>query len=131
MKKTKIIFWIFTVLLCLFLGLGAFFDLIMHPEALAMFKHLELPAHLSPFLGAAKLLGLLAIVVPGFPRIKEWAYAGLCFDMVGAIYCGLAIDDPPAQWLPVLIGFVLLFGSYFFYHKRLKEAGMAAQARLA
>lgn len=130
MKKTKIIYWIFTALLCVFLGLGAIFDLIMHPEALKFFKHLELPEHLSPFLGAAKLLGLIAVVVPGFQRIKEWAYAGLCFDMVGAIYCGIAVGDPPAQWAPVLIGFVLLFGSYFYYHKRLKEAAWAG-ARMA
>ena len=43
-----------------------------------------MPAYLISFLSIAKILGVIAILIPGFPRIKEWAYAGLMFDLIGA-----------------------------------------------
>ena len=117
-KKTNIIYWIFTALFLIFMGLGAIPDLLSMPEAIAVFKHLGYPAYLSPFIGAAKLLGVVAILIPGFPRIKEWAYAGFAFDLTGALFSGIAIGET-LQSLPILIGYVLLAGSYIFHHKRL------------
>jgi uncharacterized membrane protein YphA (DoxX/SURF4 family) len=51
-----------------------------------MNKGLGYPVYFIPFTGVAKVLGIIAILIPGFPRIKEWAYAGLFFDLIGAIY---------------------------------------------
>ncbi|MGN8067699.1 DoxX family protein [Mucilaginibacter sp. SG564] len=119
-KKINIAYWIFTILLLAFMGLGAVPDLLSMPEALAIFKQLGYPAYLSPFLGAAKLLGVIAILIPGFPRIKEWVYAGFVFDLTGATYSSLAIGTPVLQVLPMLIGFALIIGSYIYHHKRLK-----------
>ena len=119
-KKINIIYWIFTGLLLAAMGLGAIPDLLSMPDALAVFKQLGYPAYLSPFMGAVKLLGVIAILSPGFPRIKEWVYAGFVFDLTGATYSSLAIGTPVLQVLPMLIGYALIIGSYIYHHKRLK-----------
>ncbi|MDQ3020367.1 MAG: DoxX family protein [Bacteroidota bacterium] len=69
----------------------------------------------------AKFLGSIAFLIPGFPRIKEWAYAGFAFDLTGAIYSSISVGDPPVNWIPAFTGYILLAGSYIFYHKKLKE----------
>jgi len=119
-KKVNIIYWIFTGLLLAAMGLGAIPDLLSMPDALAVFKHLGYPAYLSPFMGVVKLLGVIAILIPGYPRIKEWVYAGFVFDLTGATYSSLAIGTPLLQVLPMLIGYALIIGSYIYHHKRLK-----------
>ncbi|WP_229248960.1 DoxX family protein [Dyadobacter sandarakinus] len=96
MKKTKIVYWILTGLAAAMLGVGAIFDAVSAPEALTHVMHLGYPAYIVPFLGIAKLLGVIAILVPGFPRIKEWAYAGLFFDLAGALYSHIAAGDGPS-----------------------------------
>lgn len=121
MKKTKTLYWIFTGLLAALMLMSSIPDIVSTPEAVAMVTtHLGYPAYFIPFIGIAKLLGVIAILVPGFPRIKEWAYAGFVFDLTGAIYSSIAVGDPAAQWSPIFIGFVIIFCSYFFYHKRMK-----------
>ena len=81
-------------------------------------NHLGYPNYIIPFLGVAKTLGIIAILIPGFPRIKEWAYAGLFFDLAGATYSQIGTDGfKPAVLIMILpIGF--LFGSYLLYHKK-------------
>ena len=118
MKKATIGFWIFTLLLAIPMVMASITDLIPIPEAVAGFKQLGYPVYLLPFLGVARILGVLALVVPGFSRLKEWAYAGFTFDLAGAVYSCIAINNPLNTWLPVCIGFVLIAGSYYFYHKR-------------
>jgi hypothetical protein len=56
--------------------LSAIPDLLRVPGALSIFRHLGYPPYLLPFLGTAKTLGVVAILVPGRPRFKEWAFAG-------------------------------------------------------
>lgn len=128
MKTTRVIYWIFTILLSAFMALGAIPDVIQHPEAIAVFDHLGYPSYLLPFIGIAKLLGVVAILVPGFPRIKEWAYAGLFFDVTGALYSAIAIGDPPGTWAFPLLGHVLIIGSYILYHKKAKAPLSVAAA---
>ncbi len=77
------------------------------------------PKYLNPFLGVAKLLGVVAILVPGFPKIKEWAYAGFAFDLLGATYSIIAIGTPASQWIFMVVFILLLVVSYVFYHKKL------------
>jgi hypothetical protein len=120
MKKINVLYWSFTGLLSALMVLGSIPDIMLVPDAVALFEHLGYPTYLLPFLGIAKLLGIVAILVPGFPRIKEWAYAGLFFDLLGAMYSSIAVGDPASQWLLFLIGFVLIGGSYTFYHKKRK-----------
>ncbi len=129
MKKTRIIYWIFTILLAIFMFCSAIPSMMNTADSVALVvNHLHYPAYFLMLTGIAKLLGVIAILVPGFPRLKEWAYAGFTFDLVAAVYSMIAIGDPPSQWLPLIIGFILIFGSYIFYHKKLK-AGLSDNAK--
>ena len=94
-------------------------DVLRSPEAVAVFQHLGFPAYLLPFLGTAKILGVAAILIPGFQRLKEWAYAGLTFDLVGALYSHLSVRDPITVWGFALCGLALLASSYVFYRKQM------------
>ncbi len=118
MRKTSIFYWIITILFAAFMLFSGVVDAMSTPEALKVFKDLELPAYLSPFLGVAKILGAIAIVIPGFPRIKEWAYAGLFFDLVGAAYCSVGSGHPAAQACFMILPIAFLFVSYWLYHRK-------------
>jgi hypothetical protein len=121
MKKTKITFWIITSLFAAFMLFSSIPDIISMPEALAFMKHLGYPAYIVPFLGLAKLLGIVAILIPGFPRLKEWAYAGLFYDLIGAVYSALANDGFDPRMLIMVLPIAFLFISYFLYHKLARE----------
>lgn len=120
MKKTKIIYWILTGLMAAGVGVGAIFDAIPVPEAVAYVTRLGYPAYLVPFLGVAKILGVITILVPGFPRLKEWAYAGITFDLIGAMYSHIAFGDGAAVWMPIILFLFVVTGSYIYHHKLLK-----------
>lgn len=123
MKKIKIIYWIVTGLFAFFMMGSAIPDIIMMPIAVeGMHKGLGYPIYFVPFIGVAKALGVIAILIPGFPRIKEWAYAGLMFDLIGAIYSMIAVGTPAADWMPALLPLVVGVFSYMYYHKKLKAA---------
>ena len=78
------------------------------------------PLYIIPFLGTAKIIGSIVLVIPKFPRIKEWAYAGLMYDLTGALFSMLAIGEGMqtvfGMGIPILVGAV----SYIYHHKRLK-----------
>jgi uncharacterized membrane protein YphA (DoxX/SURF4 family) len=117
MKTTKIIYWILTGLLVILMLFSAISSLRPNPQGIAMMEHLGYPYNVLQLLAVAKILGVIAILIPGFPRLKEWAYAGFTFDLCGAIFAGLCAGDPVSQWIPVMVGILLIFGSYIFYHK--------------
>lgn len=113
----KITYWIFTgllIALMLFSAVGSFFP---NPQGEAMMKAIGYPYNVLHLLAVAKILGSIALLVPGFSRLKEWAYAGFAFDLIGATYAFLIIGTPVADVAFMLVGLVLVFGSYFFYHK--------------
>jgi hypothetical protein len=117
MKKTKIFFWIITGLFAAFMLFSAISDLLVLPEAIEFMTHLGYPVYIIPFLGFAKLLGVAAIIIPGFPRIKEWAYAGLAFDLIGATYSMIAVEGFQPGTLFMLVPFTFFVLSYVLYHK--------------
>jgi len=121
MKRNKIIFWILTGLLIPIFGIGSVSAVLGDPKSVEVFTSLGYPAYLSPLLGVARILALIAIVSPNFPRLKEWAYAGLAFDVLGATYSLIAAGNPFAYAIFPILAFGLVMGSYFFHHKRLKE----------
>jgi hypothetical protein len=121
MKKTTILYWIFTGLLAVLMLFSSIPDILSVPDAVTMVStHLGYPAYFIPFIGVAKLLGVVAILVPGFPRIREWAYAGFVFDITAAIYSSISVGDPFGKWIFLFIGYIIIFGSYIYYHKRMK-----------
>jgi hypothetical protein len=128
MKKVKITYWICTGLITALLGVGAIFDAISAPEAVAHITRLGYPAYLVPFLGVAKMAALAVILVPGFRRLKEWAYAGLVIDLVGAFYSHVAVGDGPEMWAGFIPMLAVLGISYAFSHK-LHRAAQGAPER--
>lgn len=92
-KGRKIGYWVATVLAGLNMIVGGVADAISLPEALVIFERLGLPGHLMVFIGVAKILGGVVILLPKFPRLKEWAYAGIAIDLVGATYLHAAAGD--------------------------------------
>lgn len=122
MKTTKILYWVFTGLFAAMMLLSAIPDLLVTPDAVnIMSVQLGYPDYFIPFIGVAKVLGVIAILVPGFPRIKEWAYAGLFFDLIGAAYSSvyvltknhLPLGGTAFLLLPIGLGIL----SYNWYHK--------------
>ncbi|MCZ8513225.1 DoxX family protein [Paenibacillus filicis] len=122
MRKMNVIYWLFTGIFAALMIFGSIPDIMSVPDAVALFQHLGYPAYLLPFLGTAKLLGVAAILIPGFPRIKEWAYAGFVFDLTGAMYSSIAVGDPASGWMLFFIGYILIAGSYISYHRKRKAA---------
>jgi hypothetical protein len=113
-KGRKIAYWVFTGLTVLGMGGGGVMDLMAPPEAVAGFEHLGYPLHLLTLLGIAKMLAIVAILAPGFARLKEWAYAGMVIDVVGAGWSHAMAGDPIAEWLPIILVFLaVIFASYF------------------
>lgn len=120
MKKTKIIYWVFTSLFALMMLGSAIPDIFSMQLAVEGFKQMGYPVYLLPFIGFAKLLGVITILIPGYPRLKEWAYAGLVIDLTGATYSIIASGQPAANWMFMAIPVMLAAGSYIFYHRKLK-----------
>ena len=115
MKKTNIVYWTATGLFGAFMLFSAIPDIMIVPEAVDMVNgQLGYPTYIIPFLGVAKTLGVIAILVPGFPRIKEWAYAGLFFDLIGAAYSGIATFGPRPDMLFMVLPLGALFLSYTY-----------------
>jgi len=130
MKKTKIIYWIVTGLFSFMMLGSAIPDIFSQKVAIDGFTKMGMPVYLLPFLGIAKTLGVVAILIPGYPRIKEWAYAGLIFDLAGATWSIAASGAPVANWLFMVIPFLLAAGSYTLYHKRLNQMAAAPGKRI-
>lgn len=120
MKKLNIFYWLITGLFAAFMLFTAIPDILVVPDAKTFMNHLGYPDYFIPLIGYLKVLGSIAIMVPGFPRIKEWAYAGLFFDLGGAVYSQVATDG----WQPGIVIMLLPLGffvaSYMLYNKRLE-----------
>ena len=117
MKKFNIFYWICTGNLIPGLGIGSIYGIILHPGSTEQFVRLGYPVYLAPFLGVARILALIVIVIPKYPRLKEWAYAGLAFDIIGAIYSQVATGQPLTSLFFPILAILFLSGSYFFIMK--------------
>ena len=132
MKRTKILYWVFTSLFAFVMAGSAIPDILSSPEAVeGMHKGLGYPLYFVPFIGVAKILGVIAILIPGYPRIKEWAYAGLTFDLIGATFSIIAVGAPVANWAFMIIPLSVAAASYIFYRKKLRIANSPASQDFA
>jgi uncharacterized membrane protein YphA (DoxX/SURF4 family) len=118
MKAERAIGWVVTGLMAMLMLVSAVPDVFSIPGAVSVFRHLGYPAYLLIFLGTAKMLGVSAVLSPGLPRVKEWAFAGLTFDLTGALYSHLSVGDPPSVWSPALVGLILMAGAYVAFRRR-------------
>lgn len=115
-KSTKIIYWITTGLVALFLLPGIFF--LNSPAATEGMKHLGMPYWFHIELGIGKFIGALILILPMLPnRIKEWAYVGLGIDSLSATIGLLSVDGAKAMSFAPLVFFLILVVSYIYFHK--------------
>lgn len=114
----KVSYWTMTGLLAALILMSAVPDVLRVPDAVAVMAHLGYPTYLLPFIGVAKILAILAVLVGGFPNLREWAYAGLTFDLLGALYSHLSVGDPASVWLFAALGLALTSGSYVLQRHR-------------
>ncbi len=118
-KKTKILYWIFTGLFAFMMFGSAIPDVFSSEVAIkGMHTDLGYPLYIIPFIGIDKWLGVIAILIPGYPRIKEWAYAGLMIDLIGATYSIIAIGAPVPNYAFMILPIGLGILSYIYYHKK-------------
>ncbi len=120
MKKTKALYWTFTILFSLLMIFSAIPNVMTNEDSIKIVHDmLGYPVYFIPFIGVAKVIGSICILIPGLKRIKEWAYAGLFFDLSGAVYSGIAaakgaVDPQMAGMLIWILPGIL---SYYFWTK--------------
>ena len=108
MNRRSLGYWIATAVFCLAMGAGGVLNLIRLEEQQAAMDSLGYPHYLMTILGVAKILGVIALIIPGAPLLKEWAYAGFTFDLLGAAashaFSGHAIQEtiPPLVILAIM-----------------------------
>jgi len=119
MKKTNTIFWIATGIFAAFMLFSAVTEIMNGTKALDFIKGLGYPGYFNPMIGILKVLGVIAIIIPGYPKIKEWAYAGFFFDLFGATYSQIAAYGFKPDVAGMLPFFLFLGVSYIYFHKRL------------
>jgi hypothetical protein len=123
-------YWIFTVLLALWLVPSGMADLMRIPAVLEILKRLGYPGYLAPILGTSKLLAIAAILYPRTRLLREWAYAGITFLLLGAFASHCAVHDPVViRATPMLVlGFAA--GSYLLRpaQYRARHSGDSAAA---
>ncbi|WP_143305851.1 DoxX family protein [Chitinophaga vietnamensis] len=120
-KRNNIIYWIATLWLALGMtatGISQLFraqsDGALAPPGVYGIVHLGYPVYLLTILGVWKILGVIALLVPRFPLLKEWAYAGFFFLTSGAIASHIAVGHPAAEIFPALLLLVLTLVSWYF-----------------
>ncbi|AXB57855.1 DoxX family protein [Flavobacterium fluviale] len=113
-KRNKFIYWIATLWLALGMASTGIVQIIPLKEETEMMRHLGYPLYFLTLLGVWKLLGVVAILIPKFGLLKEWAYAGFFFAMSGAVVSHLACGDGAKELFgPVLLIVLTTFSWYF------------------
>lgn len=113
-KRNKFIYWIATLWLALGMASTGIVQIIPLKEETEMMRHLGYPLYFLTLLGVWKLLGVVAILIPKFGLLKEWAYAGFFFAMSGAVVSHLACGDGAKELFgPVLLIVLTIFSWYF------------------
>ncbi|MDR7132226.1 hypothetical protein J2X69_004593 [Algoriphagus sp. 4150] len=114
-KRNKIIYWVATCWLALGMVSTAIVQLIkMEEEVEKTSLQLGYPTYFLSIIGVWKLLGVIAILIPKNPLVKEWAYAGFAFLMTGAIFSHLAVGDSAAEYFGPGLLLVLTVVSWYF-----------------
>jgi hypothetical protein len=116
MEKRKLIwYWIITGILSFCIFFGGLTQALLLKQTVEGFKPLGYPTYFIALIGIWKMLGIIAIVVPKFPLLKEWAYAGIFFVMTGAVISHIASNDVSAQ---IISPFVLAIFTVLSWYLR-------------
>lgn len=121
-KTINILYWVFTILFAALMIFSSYGSILVNEDAKTLIHdQLGYPLYFIPFTGYAKVIGAIVILIPGLKTIKEWAYAGLFFDLVAVVYSGIALSgkiDPAMAFM--LVWFVPGILSYIFWKKKMK-----------
>lgn len=113
-RRNKIIYWISTLWLALGMLSSGIVQIFKVKTEVDFITHLGYPVYFMTLLGVWKILGVAALLAPGFPLLKEWAYAGFFFAMSGAIASHLASGSPLNEIFPSLLLLTLTITSWYF-----------------
>jgi len=111
-RGRTIAYWVTTVLVVAVLGSGGVGDLLRPPQVVALMTHLGYSAYVCVILGVWKVLGVIALLAPRTPRLKEWAYAGTLFDFTGAAASHIAVGDSVGDIATPLVLTLLAIASW-------------------
>ena len=111
-KSKTIGYWLLTGVVVVTQGASGFADLIHAQPMLDGVTALGYPPYILTILGPFKILGVIVLAIPGFRRLKEWAYAGFFFDFSGACLSHIYNGDTIDLVLPAFIATLILLGSY-------------------
>ncbi len=114
-KRNKIIYWVFTALVAFGMLASGVQQIVQNKEMADMLAHLGYPPYFMTIIGVWKILAVIAILIPGFKLLKEWAYAGLFFTMTGALISHLACGDHGVKELlgPIMQTIFIILSWYF------------------
>lgn len=112
-NRNKIIYWLFTLWLALGMTSSGIVQLLKMKEETDFIIQLGYPSYFLTILGVWKMLGVVAVLIPSFPLLKEWAYAGFFFAMSGAIFSHIAMGDPMSEIFPSLLLLTLTVISWY------------------
>ena len=113
-KRNKIIYWIATAWLALGMLSTGLMQLLKVKEETDFIMRMGYPDYFLTILGLSKIIGVLLILIPKFPVLKEWAYAGFFFTMSGAIFSHIASGNPMSEIFPPLLLLILTMASWYF-----------------
>lgn len=112
-KRNKIIYWVATIWLCLGMLSTGIVQLIPLEEEVEKMSALGYPLYFLTLIGIWKLLGVVAVLLPGYPLLKEWAYAGFFFLMSGAVFSHAAVGDQASEYFGPTLLLVLTVISWY------------------
>lgn len=113
-KRNKIIYWIATIWLALGMLSTGIVQLLKMKDEVDLMTHLGYPLYFLTILGVWKMLGVVTVLVPKFPLLKEWAYAGFFFAMSGAVFSHLAHGDDAKEYFGPILLLILTVASWYF-----------------
>lgn len=113
-KRNKIIFWISTAWLALGMLSTGIVQLFHVKKEVDVILHLGYPVYILTLLGIWKMLGVVVLLIPKFPLLKEWAYAGFFFSMSGAVFSHIALGNAITEIFPPLLLLTLTMISWYF-----------------
>ncbi|WP_138992204.1 DoxX family protein [Larkinella sp. C7] len=113
-KRNKLIYWIATIWLALGMLSTGIVQLIKMKEEVDMMTRLGYPIYFLTLIGSWKIAGVIAILIPKFPLLKEWTYAGFFFAMSGAVFSHLVVRDDAKDLFGPLLLLILTLVSWSF-----------------
>jgi uncharacterized membrane protein YphA (DoxX/SURF4 family) len=128
-KIKHIAYWVTTIFGPASFVIGGVLNLTQTEQVVSTLNHLGYPAYFALILGTWKSLGAIAVVMPRFPRLKEWAYAGFFFDLTAAAVSRAAVGDSAADIAAPLVFLALVLASWALRPASRKLAATAVPAR--